>query len=124
MNSFVCDETMELMTRLLIAAVLGALIGLERDVHGRAAGLRTHLLVGLGAGLFMIMSELVALRGNIQGVSDPGRIAAQSNWHVGVLPDGFQDLVSGLFSYLGIAITERTDGTQKLVRPQCHSRKL
>ncbi|MBN1897939.1 MAG: MgtC/SapB family protein, partial [Spirochaetes bacterium] len=36
------------LIRLLVAGFLGALIGLERDIHGRAAGLRTNLLVSLG----------------------------------------------------------------------------
>ncbi|KPK80410.1 MAG: hypothetical protein AMJ81_12105 [Phycisphaerae bacterium SM23_33] len=44
------------IVRLLIAAVLGALIGLEREHHGRAAGLRTHLLVALGAAMAMLVS--------------------------------------------------------------------
>ncbi len=45
----VSPESWGLLGRLLLAAVLGGLVGLERDVHGRAAGLRTHLLVSLGA---------------------------------------------------------------------------
>ncbi len=46
----------EAVVRLLLAALLGAMIGLERELHGRAAGLRTHLLVGLGSTLAMIVS--------------------------------------------------------------------
>ncbi len=46
----------EAVIRLLLAALLGALIGLERELHGRAAGLRTHLLVGMGSALAMIVS--------------------------------------------------------------------
>ena len=49
-----------LLVRILVAGGLGALIGFERDVHGRAAGLRTHLLVSMGAGLFMVLSEIVS----------------------------------------------------------------
>ena len=42
--------------RLVFAAVLGAVIGLEREHHGRAAGLRTHLLVAMGSAMAMIVS--------------------------------------------------------------------
>ena len=37
--------------RVLLAAVAGALVGLEREFHGRAAGMRTHMMVALGAAL-------------------------------------------------------------------------
>ncbi|MBN1668651.1 MAG: MgtC/SapB family protein, partial [Anaerolineales bacterium] len=43
------SQSTDILIRLLAAAVLGGLIGLERDIHGRAAGLRTHLIVSLGA---------------------------------------------------------------------------
>lgn len=44
------------IVRLVVAAALGALIGLEREHHGRAAGLRTHLLVALGSAMAMLVS--------------------------------------------------------------------
>ncbi len=78
-----------------MGALLGGLIGLERDIHGRAAGLRTHLLVSMGAALFMVMSELVAThavtltnQGLARTVSDPGRIAAQIVTGIGFLGAG------------------------------------
>jgi putative Mg2+ transporter-C (MgtC) family protein len=43
------------LVRLLVAMVLGGLIGLERQQEGKAAGLRTHMLVGLGAALFAML---------------------------------------------------------------------
>ncbi len=46
----------DLIVRLLVAAALGGIIGLERKQHGRAAGLRTHLLVALGAAMAMVVS--------------------------------------------------------------------
>src|SRR4030095_1316089 len=46
----------ELLTRLVVGTVLGAVIGYERRLHGRPAGLRTHLLVALAATTFMIVS--------------------------------------------------------------------
>ena len=42
-------EQLDLVLRLLLAAVLGAIIGLEREIHEHPAGMRTHLLVSLGS---------------------------------------------------------------------------
>jgi putative Mg2+ transporter-C (MgtC) family protein len=88
-------EFSEFLLRIIVAALLGGLIGLERDVHGRAAGLRTHLLVSLGSALFMVMSELVAThaltltnQGLAKMFSDPGRIAAQIVTGIGFLGAG------------------------------------
>lgn len=72
----------EILIKLLLAATGGALIGMEREKHGRPAGLRTHLLVALASCLMMIISESVYLKyGQIPGTSilriDPSRIAAQ-----------------------------------------------
>jgi len=76
--------------RVLVAAGLSAVIGLEREVHGRPAGLRTHVLVGIGAALVMAsgeaVMELVAARVGIQ--IDPGRIAAGVITGIGFLGAG------------------------------------
>jgi putative Mg2+ transporter-C (MgtC) family protein len=78
--------------RLLAAALLGGLIGLERDIHGRAAGLRTNLLVCLGSALFMQVSLAVAASSGTLTAgglrSDPGRIAAQIITGIGFLGAG------------------------------------
>ncbi len=75
--------------RMLIAALLGGLIGLERDIHGRAAGLRTHLLVGLGSAVFTILSEIISKNFVTPGFgADPGRIAAQIVSGIGFLGAG------------------------------------
>jgi putative Mg2+ transporter-C (MgtC) family protein len=82
-------EIGEIILRLGLAAGLGGLIGLERDVHGRAAGLRTHLLVSLGSAVFMLLSIFVAA--TAQGdtyTADPGRIAAQVIAGIGFLGAG------------------------------------
>lgn len=87
-------EVLEMLTRISVAAGLGALIGLERDVHGRNAGLRTHLLVSMGSALFMVMSELVSLKAREAGAdltpvnADPGRIAAQVVTGIGFIGAG------------------------------------
>lgn len=82
-----------LLVRLILASVLGGIIGLEREVHGRPAGFRTHLLVSLGSCLFVITSvEFYRLYGNFSGVGpvgvDPGRIAAQVVSGIGFLGAG------------------------------------
>jgi len=59
--------------KLLLAAVLGGVIGLEREVHGKPAGLRANMFICLGSALFTILSgELAAESGG-----DPTRIASQ-----------------------------------------------
>ena len=73
---------------LILACVLGGMIGLERDLHGRNAGIRTNMLVCVGAALFTIVSI------SVQG-ADPSRIAAQIVCGIGflgagaILKDGF-----------------------------------
>lgn len=83
----------EMISRLLLASFLGGLVGLEREIHGRPAGFRTHLLVSLGACLFVLSSiEFYKLYGNFSGVGpvgvDPGRVAAQVVAGIGFLGAG------------------------------------
>jgi putative Mg2+ transporter-C (MgtC) family protein len=73
--------------RLCAAALLGGILGLEREMHGRPAGLRTHLLVSLGAAAFLMLSPLLASMGQ-DAVGDPGRIAAQIVSGIGFLGAG------------------------------------
>ena len=81
----------DLALRLLGAAALGALVGAERERHGHPAGMRTHLLVALGAALFTVMSAYGFGRAN-GGVAaaaiDPTRIAAQVVTGIGFLGAG------------------------------------
>ncbi|PLY03827.1 MAG: magnesium transporter MgtC [Desulfuromonas sp.] len=79
--------------KLLLAALLGGLIGFEREVHGRPAGFRTHLLVTLGACLMIIVSEVYYFKyANLASDSvlrlDPARIAAQIVSGIGFLGAG------------------------------------
>jgi putative Mg2+ transporter-C (MgtC) family protein len=70
--------------RLLFAAFLGALVGLERELHDHPAGMRTHLLVSLGSAGFTVLSVAMA-----QGPgADPTRIAAQVVAGIGFLGAG------------------------------------
>ncbi len=77
------------LLRLGIAAVLGMLIGIERDLQGRAAGIRTHLLVCTGAALFTLISVLIGYTVTEgRHIGDPARIAAQVATGIGFLGAG------------------------------------
>ena len=95
----------EVIGRLLLAYLLGGLVGLEREVHGRPAGVRTYLLLSLGSALIMVISEylFVKFQGQIPGVAvsvDPGRIAAHAITGIGFLGAGvilrYKDTIRGL----------------------------
>jgi putative Mg2+ transporter-C (MgtC) family protein len=75
----------ELLGRLLLAAVLGGAIGAERELNDQAAGLRTHMLLTIGACLFTVISAY----GFRRGVgTDPSRLAAQIVTGIGFLGGG------------------------------------
>lgn len=70
-------EVTDVVARLIVAAVLGGAIGLEREFHGRPAGLRTHIMVCLGAAVVMLSTgALPHLAPELALRLDPGRIAA------------------------------------------------
>ncbi len=83
-----------LLLRVLFAAGLSGAIGIERQFHGRPAGLRTHLLVGIGAALVMVTfsatSSLLPTTGTWMDLVriDPGRLAAGIITGVGFLGAG------------------------------------
>lgn len=77
---------LELALRLILSLVLAGLIGLERESLGRPAGFRTHILVGMGSTLIMIVSIYAFRPLGMSG--DPGRIAAQVVSGIGFLGAG------------------------------------
>jgi putative Mg2+ transporter-C (MgtC) family protein len=94
----------EFLFRLVLAAFLGGIVGLEREIHGRPAGIRTYLILSLGTALLMVLSEylLIANYTKYPGLSpgDPGRIAGQAITGIGFLGAGViirnQDSIRGL----------------------------
>lgn len=87
------SHELSILVKLFLGALAGAIIGLEREKHGRPAGLRTHLLVALGACLMMVTSEAFQLKYasyDVQSVLrlDPARIAAQIIVGIGFLGAG------------------------------------
>lgn len=73
-------------TRLLLALLLGGIIGLERGATRHAAGFRTHILVCVGAALAMLTNQFIV--DTFAGVSDPARMGAQVITGVGFLGVG------------------------------------
>lgn len=93
-------DELDFVLRVALGAGLGALIGFEREITGKEAGLRTHSMVGLGSALFTVLS----LESFAPG--DPSRVAAQIVSGIGFLGAGaiFRTgpLVKGLTTAAGL----------------------
>jgi putative Mg2+ transporter-C (MgtC) family protein len=98
--------------RLIVAFILGGVIGIERERKGRSAGLRTHILVCVGSCLIMLVSiQLFDYFKDIAPV-DPGRIAAGVVTGIGFLgagtiinrPEGAQGLTTAASVWISAAI--------------------
>ncbi|MEP6621158.1 MAG: MgtC/SapB family protein [bacterium] len=91
-----------LLFKLLLAVMLGGIIGFERELAGKPAGLRTNILICIGATLLMDLSIRVGLVDGGARIGDPSRIAAQVVTGVGFLGAGTimqsQGIVTGLTS--------------------------
>lgn len=104
------EMTLEFILRIFIAAILGGVIGLEREYRAKEAGFRTHFLVALGSALFMIVSaygfeEAALLPGHRLDVS---RVAAQVVSGIGFIGAGTiifhksENVVRGLTTAAGV----------------------
>lgn len=87
------------IARLIVAAILGGLIGLERELKHRPAGLRTNLFICLGAAMYTLLSDELA----VEHLGDHTRIAAQIIPGIGFIGAGTiihagRDLVTGITS--------------------------
>lgn len=101
----------DFVLRLLVAGILGAIIGLDREYRAKEAGYRTHFLVSLGSALIMIVSQY-GFQEIIKESSvtlDPSRVAAQVVSGIGFIGAGtiiFQkQIVRGLTTAAGIWAT-------------------
>lgn len=101
----------DFVLRLLVAGLLGAAIGLEREYRAKGAGFRTHLLVAIGSSLMMIVS-MYGFDDVINGVTvrlDPSRIAGQVITGIGFIGAGTiilqKQVVRGLTTAAGIFAT-------------------
>jgi putative Mg2+ transporter-C (MgtC) family protein len=101
----------DMLIRIALAGVLGGLIGMERQMRAKEAGLRTHILVAIGSAMFMLVSKYgFADMLNDQHVSlDPSRIAAQVVSGMGFLGAGTiliqKQVVKGLTTAAGLWVT-------------------
>jgi len=92
-TSLLGNVELDITVKLLLAALAGGLVGLEREKHGRPAGLRTNLLVAVGSCVMMIISEAFYLKYGIFDAQstlrlDPSRVAAQIVTGIGFLGAG------------------------------------
>ena len=99
-------QLLEMSIRVLVAALLGAVIGYEREIRAKGAGVRTHVLVALGLALFMIVSQY-----GFDGADkfDAARVAAGVVGGLGFLGGGIimktKNHVTGLTTAAGIWVT-------------------
>ncbi|MEI8123671.1 MAG: MgtC/SapB family protein [bacterium] len=99
----------DIIVRIAMAVGLGALLGVERTLAGKTAGLRTYAMVSLGSCLFIIISQIVSLN-NINLFSfDPLRIGAQIIAGIGFIGAGLVILkdnkIVGLTTAAGIWVS-------------------
>lgn len=99
------EQFTRLAVRLLVAAILGGILGLQRERHGKAAGVRTHMLVALGAALFVLVPQQwgmdeADLSRVIQGV-----VAGVGFLCAGSILKSDDDHVRGLTTAAGIWLT-------------------
>ena len=99
------------LEELTLAFVLSALVGLEREIRQKSAGLRTYTLVGVSAALFMLISKygFMDVLENGRVVVDPSRVAAQIVSGIGFIGGGVifmrRDIVRGLTTAASVWLT-------------------
>jgi putative Mg2+ transporter-C (MgtC) family protein len=99
------------LEELTLAFVLSALVGLEREIRQKSAGLRTYSLVGVSAALFMLISKygFQNVLDNNRVVVDPSRVAAQIVSGIGFIGGGVifmrRDIVRGLTTAASVWLT-------------------
>lgn len=107
MKDLYTNEFVQLAIRLLTAALLGAAIGYEREFRGKGAGVRTHVLVSMGACLFMLISKY-GFGDSIR--FDAARVAAGVVSGIGFLGGGLiikskATVITGLTTAAGLWVT-------------------
>ncbi|MBQ3383538.1 MAG: MgtC/SapB family protein [Bacteroidales bacterium] len=113
MAEFLANLEWEHLLRLLVAGILGTVVGLEREYRAKAAGYRTHFLICLGSATFMLVSQygfnavIEKYGGQVNAMRlDPARIAAQVVSGIGFLGAGTiilqKQIVKGLTTAAGL----------------------
>lgn len=102
------SEYLEIFGQIALATVLGALIGIERELARKTAGMRTFALVASGSAMFSIISQL-AFEGFVGSSFDPSRIASQVVVGIGFIGAGSilssQNKVRGLTTAAGLWVS-------------------
>jgi putative Mg2+ transporter-C (MgtC) family protein len=105
------DPTFDFILRIFVAALLGGVIGLEREYRDKSAGFRTHFLVALGSALFMVVSAY-GFEGALVTENhrlDVSRIAAQVVSGIGFIGAGMiifqKNAIRGLTTAAGVWVT-------------------
>jgi putative Mg2+ transporter-C (MgtC) family protein len=100
------EQTVRVIVRLLLAAILGGLLGAERERAGKAAGLRTHMLVALGAAVFVLFPAEAGM-----GMADLSRVIQGVATGIGFIGAGTilkrkdQEEIQGLTTAANIWLT-------------------
>ncbi|MBX3625193.1 MAG: MgtC/SapB family protein [Rhizobacter sp.] len=100
------EQITRIVLRLLLAAVLGGILGYERESQGKAAGIRTHMLVAMGAALFVLVPQ----QGGME-VADMSRVIQGVVAGIGFLGAGAiiknksEENVQGLTTAAGVWMT-------------------
>lgn len=99
----------DIFLRLTVAMLLGLAIGAERIYAHKAAGMRTYAMVAMGASLFIVISQVIALAYASNGGIDPLRMASQIIVGVGFLGSGLiifkDDKLSGVTTASGLWVS-------------------
>ncbi|HEV8410087.1 MAG TPA: MgtC/SapB family protein [Gemmatimonadaceae bacterium] len=88
MHDMIAAFRLDLISKLALAILMGGAIGLERQMAGKASGLRTNILICLGSALIMDLSMNLGMSFGDVRVGDPGRIAAQIVTGIGFIGAG------------------------------------
>ena len=100
------EQITRILTRLLLAAVLGGVLGYEREHQGKAVGIRTHMLVAIGAALFVLVPQQSGML-----IADQSRVIQGILTGIGFLGAGAiikhrsEDDVKGLTTAAGVWLT-------------------
>ena len=101
-------STIDILMRLVVALLLGGLVGIERTMAGKTAGMRTYALVSMGSALFVLISQIVSAEFVNLTNFDPLRMASQILVGIGFIGAGLvfhnnRDMkTSGLTSAAGL----------------------
>ncbi|MBB6579177.1 putative Mg2+ transporter-C (MgtC) family protein [Comamonas odontotermitis] len=102
------EQATRIVFKLVLAALLGGLLGFEREASGKAAGLRTHMLVAMGAAMFLAIAQLLGVSAQESSRVIQGVIAGVGFLGAGAIlkssKDGEED-IKGLTTAAGIWFT-------------------